>query len=128
MAKTKLTRLELQVMDALWRKGPSSVREIQEGFPVKKRPAYTTVQTIVHRLEVKGAIRTEKKIGNARIFEAVVSRADAERRFVDDLLAFFGGRTGLVMAHLVETGHLTLDDVKEAEQLIKKLARKDNDR
>jgi predicted transcriptional regulator len=128
VAKTKLTRLELQVMGALWRNGPSSVREIQEAFPLKKRPAYTTVQTMVHRLEVKGAVRTEKKIGNARIFEAVVSRADAERRFVDDLLAFFGGRTGLVMAHLVETGHLTLDDVKEAEQLIKKLARKDHDR
>ena len=125
MAKTKLTRLELQVMDALWRHGPSSVRQVQETFPARKRPAYTTVQTVVHRLEVKGAVRPVRKVGNARIFEAVVSRADAERRFVDELMAFFGGRTQLVMAHLVETGQLTMDDVKEAEQLIKKLARKD---
>ena len=128
MRKPKLTRLELRVMKALWDHGPSSVREVQERFPEKNRPAYTTVHTIVGRLEAKKAIRRVKKIGNAYIFEAVVSRADAERHFVDDLLAFFGGRTQLVMAHLVETGRLTLHDVKEAEQLIKDLARKDKDR
>lgn len=128
MAKTRLSRLELQVMNALWQHGPSSVREIQERFPAKKRPAYTTVQTIVHRLALKGAVTPVRKIGNARIFEAVVSRADAERRFVDELLAFFGGRTRLVMAHLVETGQLTLDDVKEAEQLIRKQSRKEPER
>jgi BlaI family transcriptional regulator, penicillinase repressor len=128
VARPKLTKLELQVMDAFWRGGPSSVREVQERFPDKDRPAYTTIQTMVYRLEAKKAIRRVKKIGNAHIFEAVVSRADAQRRFVDDLLAFFGGRTQLVMAHLVESGRLTLDDVKEAEQLIKTLARKDNER
>jgi BlaI family penicillinase repressor len=128
MAKAKLTRLELLVMDALWSRGSLAVREIQEHFPARKRPAYTTVQTVVHRLELKGAVRPVRKIGNARIFEAVVSRAEAERRFVDDLLAFFGGRTQLVMAHLVETGQLTMDDVKEAEQLLRKLAKKENDR
>lgn len=128
MAKPKLTKLELQVMDALWQGGPLAVREIQERFPEKDRPAYTTVQTMVYRLEAKKALRRVKKIGNAHVFEAVVSRTDAQRRFVDDLLAFFGGRTGLVMAHLVETGKLTLDDVKEAEELIKMLGRKDKRR
>lgn len=128
MARPKFTKLELQVMDALWQAGPSPVREIQERFPEKGRPAYTTVQTTVYRLEAKKAVRRVKKIGNAHIFEAVVSRADAQRRFVDDLLAFFGGRSRLVMAHLVEAGQLTLDDVKEAEQLIKAIAEKDKGR
>jgi predicted transcriptional regulator len=123
VARPKLTKLELQVMDAFWKGGALSVREVQEHFPEKDRPAYTTVQTVVYRLEVKKAIRRVKKIGNAHVFEAVVSRADAQRRFVDDLLAFFGGRTQLVMAHLVESGKLTLDDVKEAEQLLKTLAK-----
>ena len=128
MARPKLTKLELQVMDAFWRGGPSSVREVQERFPEKDRPAYTTIQTMVYRLETKKAIRRVKKIGNAHIFEAVVSRAEAQRGFVDDLLAFFGGRTQLVMAHLVEAGRLTMDDVKETEQLIKTLAKKDKGR
>jgi predicted transcriptional regulator len=123
-----LTKLELQIMDAFWHGGPSSVREVQERFPAKRRPAYTTIQTVVSRLEAKKAIRLVKKIGNAHIFEAVVSRNDAQRRFVDELLAFFDGRTQLVMAHLVETGRVTVDDLKEAEQLIKTLARKDTDR
>lgn len=125
MARPKLTKLELQVMDAFWRGGALSVREVQERFPEKDRPAYTTVQTVVYRLEVKKAVRRVKKIGNAHVFEAVVSRAEAQGRFVDELLAFFGGRTQLVMAHLVETGKLTLDDLKDTEQLIKTLARKD---
>jgi predicted transcriptional regulator len=128
VARPKLTKLELQVMDAFWKAGALSVREVQEHFPEKDRPAYTTVQTVVYRLEAKKAIRRVKKIGNAHVFEAVVSRADAQRRFVDDLLAFFGGRTQLVMAHLVESGKLTLDDVKEAEQLIKTLAHKEKDK
>jgi predicted transcriptional regulator len=128
VARPKLTPLELQVMEAFWHGGALSVREVQERFPEKDRPAYTTIQTMVYRLEAKQAVRRVKKIGNAHIFEAVVSRADAQRRFVDDLLALFGGKTQLVMAHLVESGRLTLDDVREAEQLIKAAARKDRGR
>ena len=128
MALPRLTKLELQVMDALWTRGASSVREIQEAFPDKDRPAYTTVQTMVYRLEGKKAIRRLKKIGNAHIFEAAISRNAAQRRLIDDLLAFFGGRSQPVVAHLVETGKLTLDDVQEAEQLIRKLSKKEKPR
>ena|SRR5690242_13450701 len=124
MASPKLTRLELQIMDALWTHGASSVREIQEYFPDKDRPAYTTVQTMVYRLEGKKAVRRVKKIGNAHIFEAAISRNAAQRRLIDDLLSFFGGRSQPLMAHLIESGNLTLDDVKEAEQTLKKLAKK----
>jgi len=125
MALPKLTRLELQIMEALWVHGASSVREIQEQFPEKDRPAYTTVQTMVYRLEGKKAIRRTKKIGNAHIFEALVSRNAAQRRLIDDLLSFFGGRTQPLVAHLIESGKLTLDDVEEARQELRKLARKD---
>ena len=128
MALPRLTKLELQVMDALWTRGASSVREIQEAFPDKDRPAYTTVQTMVYRLEGKKAIRRLKKIGNAHIFEAAISRNAAQSRLIDDLLAFFGGRPQPVVAHLVETGKLTLDDVQEAEQLIRKLSKKEKAR
>jgi predicted transcriptional regulator len=121
----KLTPLELQIMDAVWTNGPSSVREIQERFPEKDRPAYTTVQTIVYRLEAKKAIRKLKKIGNAHIFEAAVSRRVAERRLIDDLLGLFGGRTQPLVAHLIESGRLTLDDVEEARAELKRLARKE---
>lgn len=124
MALPKLTRLELQIMDALWTHGASSVREIQERFPEKDRPAYTTVQTMVYRLETKKAVRRVKKIGNAHIFEAAISRSAAQRRLIDDLLSFFGGRSQPVMAHLIESGNLTLDDVKEAEQTLRKLGKK----
>ena len=124
----RLTKLELQVMDALWSRGASSVREIQEAFPERDRPAYTTVQTMVYRLEGKKAIRRVKKIGNAHIFEAAVSRNAAQRRLIYDLLSFFGGRPQPVVAHLVETGKLTLDDVQEAEQLIRKLSKKEKPR
>lgn len=123
MALPKLTRLEHEIMEALWNHGASSVREIQEAFPEKDRPAYTTVQTMVYRLEVKKAVRRVKKIGNAYIFEAVVSRTAAQRRLIDDLLSFFGGRTQPVVAHLIESGKLTLEDVKEAELTLKKLAK-----
>jgi len=116
-----LSKLELQIMDALWSRGASSVREVQEAFPEKGRPAYTTVQTMVYRLETKDAIRRVKKIGNAHIFEAVVSRSSAQRRLIDELLAFFGGSSQPVVAHLIESGSLTLDDVKEAEQMLIKL-------
>ena len=121
MRLPRLSKLELQIMEALWSRGASSVREVQEAFPEKGRPAYTTVQTMVYRLETKGAIRRVKKIGNAHIFEAVVSRSSAQRRLIDELLAFFGGSSQPVVAHLIESGNLTLDDVKEAEQLLLKL-------
>ena len=125
MPKPRLTKLELQVLEALWQKGPCSVREIQETFPQPGRPAYTTVQTVVYRLEKKKALRCVKRISNANIFEAVISRNDAERRFVDDLLAIFDGRAKLVMAHLVDSGELTLEDIKEAEKALQKPRRKD---
>ena len=124
MAQPRLTKFELQIMDALWTHGASSVREIQEQFSEKDRPAYTTVQTMVYRLEGKKAIRRVKKIGNAHIFEAAISRTSAQRRLIDDLLGFFGGRTQPVMAHLIESGQLTLEDVQEAERALRKLARK----
>ena len=124
MKLPKLTKLELQIMETLWNRGECSVREIQETFPESQRPAYTTVQTMVYRLlEGKGAVRIVKRIGNANIFAAAVSRDDAGRRLIDDLLALFGGRTKPVMAQLVESGKLTLEDVREAEQEILKLAR-----
>ena len=109
-------------MNALWNRGPCSIREIQEFFPAKKRPAYTTVQTMVYRLEVKKALRRVKKIATANIFEAAVSRDAAERRLIDDLLGLFGGRSRPIMAHLIESGTLTLDDVREAEKTLLKLA------
>jgi len=101
VALPKLTEIELRIMEALWTAGPSSVREIQEALPAKNRPAYTTVQTMVYRLEVKGAVRRVKKIGNAHVFEAAISRDSAQLRLIDELLSFFGGRTQPVMAHLV---------------------------
>ena len=125
MATPKLSKLELQIMQKLWDRGESSIREIQEAFPEKNRPAYTTVQTMVYRLEAKKALRRVKKVGNFHVFEAAVSRSAAQRRLIDDLLALFGGRSQPVMAHLIESGKLTLADVKEAEKLLRKLDRKD---
>ena len=111
----KLTKFELEVMSALWELGVASVREIQERLPEKKRPAYTTVQTIIYRLEEKGAVRRLKKIGNAHIFESAITRKAVHRRLIDDLLNLFGGSARPLMAHLVESGKLTLDDVRELE-------------
>jgi BlaI family transcriptional regulator, penicillinase repressor len=124
MAHAKLSKLELQIMEALWSHGSCSIREIQEAFPESKRPAYTTVQTTVYRLmERKKAVKIVKRISNANIFDAAISRDDAGRRLIDDVLALFGGRTKPVMAHLVESGKLTLEDVKEAEEAIRRLAK-----
>jgi len=124
MAYPKLSKLELQIMETLWSRGACSIREIQEAFPESKRPAYTTVQTTVYRLlEGKKAVKIVRRISNANIFDAAISRDDAGRRLIDDLLALFGGRTKPVMAHLVESGRLTLEDVKEAEQAIRRLAK-----
>ena len=125
MSSPKLTRLELRIMEALWAHGAISIREIQESFPQADRPAYTTVQTIVYRLETKRVIRRVRKIGNAHIFEATVSRSAAQRRLIDDLLAFFGGRTQPVMAHLIESGKLTREDLREAEKAFRRLTRKE---
>jgi predicted transcriptional regulator len=125
MALPKLTKLELQIMEALWSRGACSIREIQEAFPEQDRPAYTTVQTTVYRLEAKKAVRRVKKISNAHIFEAVLSRNAAQGRLIDDFLGLFGGRTQPVMAHLIETGKLTLDEVRDAEKVLRRLARKD---
>jgi BlaI family penicillinase repressor len=125
MAKPKLTKLELQIMEALWSQGKASIREIQETFPEKGRPAYTTIQTTVYRMEAKEAVRRVKKVGNFHIFEAAVSRNAAQRKLIDDLLALFGGSTQPVMAHLIESGRLTLEDVKGAEKILRKLAKKD---
>jgi BlaI family penicillinase repressor len=125
MLKPKLTKLEMQVLEALWQKGACSVREIQETFPEPGCPAYTTVQTVVYRLERKKALRCVKRISNANIFEAAISRKEAQRRFVDELLAIFGGRAKLVMAHLVESGDLTLADIKEAEKALRQPPRKE---
>src|SRR5467141_878053 len=120
----KLSKLELQILEALWAHGKASIREIQEAFP-EPRPAYTTIQTTVYRLEGKKAIRRIRKVGNFHIFEPAVSRDAAEQRLIDDLLALYGGRTQPVMAHLIESGKLTLEDVKEAGKVLRKLARKD---
>ncbi len=127
MTEPKLTQLELRIMEALWTRGDCSIREIQETFPAKKRPAYTTIQTTVYRLEDKKAVRRVKKVGNFHIFEPAISRDAAQRRLVDELLALFGGRTQPVMARLVESGKLTLKDVKEAEKALRKLERKDKE-
>ena len=124
MALPKLTSLELQIMESLWTQGRLSIREVQEAFPEAERPAYTTIQSSVYRLEEKGAVRRVRKIGNAHIFEAVVSRRDTSGRLIDDLLSLFGGRTQTVMAHLAETGKLTMADIRETEKLIQDLQRK----
>ena len=119
--EVKLTRFELEVMEALWALGSASVREIREGLPAGKRPAYTTVQTIVYRLEEKGAVRRAKKVGNAHVFEPVVTRKAAVRRVVDELLGLFGGSPRTLMAQLVEAGRLTLEDLREAEGALEKI-------
>src|SRR4029077_7657470 len=125
MSLPKLTKLELQIMEALWSLGPSSIREIQEAFPARERPAYTTIQTTGYRLETKKAVQSVKKISNAHIFEAVVSRNAAQGRLIDDFLGLFGGRAQPVMAHLLGSGKLTLEDVQEAEKTLRKLAKKE---
>jgi BlaI family transcriptional regulator, penicillinase repressor len=120
----RLSKLEFQVMEALWSRGQLSIREIQEEIPARKTPAYTTVQTTVYRMETKGVVRRARKVGNFHVFEAVISREAAQRRVIDDLLGYFGGRSQPLMAHLIESGKLSLADVKEAEKLLKSHGRK----
>jgi len=126
MAGFRLSNRETQIMEMLWTLGEASIREIQEAFPAKKRPGYTTVQTMVYRMEAKGVVRRARKVGNFHIFAPVVSRDAAQRRLVDELLATFGGRSQPVMVHMIESGNLTLEDVKEAERMLRKLASKEN--
>jgi BlaI family transcriptional regulator, penicillinase repressor len=121
MNEPKLTKLELRILEALWTRAHASIREIQETFPEKGRPAYTTIQTTVYRLERKKAVRRVKKVGNFHVFEASLTRDAAQRRLVDELLALIGGRAQPVMARLIESGRLTLQDVKEAEKTLRKL-------
>lgn len=125
MALPKLSKLELIIMEALWTKGPSSIREIHETFPARNRPTYSTVQTMVYRLEAKKALRRVKKISNAFIFEAAVSREAAERKLIDDLLGLFGGRTRPIIARLIESGSFTREDIREAEKVLLERERKD---
>ena len=125
MTRPKLTRPELKLMEVLWTRGACSVREIHEGLPARGRPAFTTVQTMIYRLEAKQAVTRVKRIGKANIFEAAISREDAHGRLLDEFLAIFGGRTRMVMSHLIGSGRLTLEDIKEAEQELRALSRRD---
>jgi len=125
MSGPALSKLELRIMEVLWNRGTASIREIQETFPEKQRPAYTTIQTTVYRLEAKNAVGRVRKVGNFHVFEATLSRDIAQRRLIDDLIALFGGRTQPVMAHLIESGKLTMADVKEAEKTLRQLQRKE---
>ena len=119
MPPPKLSKLEFQIMEVLWDRNECSIRDIQEAFPAKKRPAYTTIQTTVYRMEAKKIVDRLRKVGNFHVFAPAVSRQAAQRRLIDDILALFGGRGQPVMAHLIETGKLSLDDVKEAEKLLR---------
>jgi predicted transcriptional regulator len=125
MALPRLSNLEMRIMEVLWAQGASSVREIQERFPAKKRPAYTTVQTMVQRLEEKKALRRTKKIGAAHIFEAAIPRDAARQRLIEDFLAIFGGEPQPLMTHLIEAGKLKLEDVHEAEKHLRRLLEKE---
>jgi predicted transcriptional regulator len=125
MRLPKLTRLELQIMQTLWSRGPSSIRELLEAFPEHERLAYTTVQTVVNRLEAKKAVRRVDKISNAHIFEAVVSRNAAQSRMIDELVAWFGGKPLPIMTHLIESGRLTQEEVREARKALQNLAKKE---
>jgi len=125
LADTRLSKLEFQIMDVLWAGGESSIREIQEKFPGKRVPAYTTIQTTVYRMEAKEVVRRVRKVGNFHIFAASITREEAQRNIIDDLLSYFGGRSQPLMVHLVETGKLSLEDVKEAEKTLKKMSSKE---
>ena len=123
MPQPKLSKLEFKIMETLWARNECSIRDIQESFPAKKRPAYTTIQTTVYRMEAKGIVHRTKKVGNFHVFAPAISRDAAQRRLMDDLLALFGGRAQPVMTHLIESGKLSLDDVKEAERLLRNLSK-----
>ncbi|MGC2333585.1 MAG: BlaI/MecI/CopY family transcriptional regulator, partial [Candidatus Acidiferrales bacterium] len=119
VAKTRLSKLEYQIMDALWARGELAIREIQESFPAERRPAYTTIQTTVYRMEAKQIVRRVRKMGNFHIFAADVSRDAAQRTLIDDLLSLLGGRSQPIMAHLIDSGKLSLEDVRDAEKMLR---------
>ena len=125
MPSTKLSRLELRIMETLWTRGPSSIRELQESFPEKRRPAYTTVQTVVYRLEWKKAVRRAKKVSNAHVFEPTISRGAVQRRMIDDLVGLFGGRALPVVTHLIDSGKLTQEEVREAQKALREFSKKE---
>jgi BlaI family penicillinase repressor len=122
----KLSKLEFQIMETLWARGEGSIREIQESFGARKQPAYTTIQTTVNRMEGKEVVRRVRKVGNFHVFAPAISREAAQRRLIDDMLAIFGGRTQPVMAHLIQTGKLSLEDVKDAERQLRNLSKETN--
>src|SRR5215472_10172396 len=125
MRQPKLSRLELRIMETLWSRGPSSIRDLVDAFPESERLAYTTVQTVVYRLEAKKAIRRTSKVSNAHVFEAIVSRSSAQHRMIDDLVALFGGKRLPIVTHLIESGKLTPDEVREARKALRNLSRKE---
>ncbi|HEY6346044.1 MAG TPA: BlaI/MecI/CopY family transcriptional regulator [Bryobacteraceae bacterium] len=125
MPSPKLSRLELRIMETLWSKGPSSIRELQEAFPEGQRPAYTTVQTVLYRLEWKKAVRRTKKVSNAHVFEPIISRNSVMRRMIDELVGVFGGRALPIVTHLIDSGRLSREEVREAQKALRDLARKD---
>jgi BlaI family transcriptional regulator, penicillinase repressor len=124
MAVPKLSKLEFQIMETLWVRGEASIREILDSLPAKGRPAYNTIQTMIYRMEPKGVVRRVKRVGNFHVFEAVITRDAAQRRVIDDLLSYFGGQSQLLMAHLIESGKISLSDVRQAEQIVKDHRRK----
>lgn len=120
----KLSRLELQIMELLWSRGECCIRDIVDAFPARKKPAYTTIQTTVYRLAAKKALRQSRKVGNVHVFEPLIARSAAQRRLVDDFLGLFGGRAQPLMTHLIESGRLTPDDLKEAQKVFQRLSKK----
>ena len=121
MPGPKLTKFEMQIVETLWTRGEASIREMQEAFPEKKRPAYSTVQTMIYRMEAKGVVRRVRKVGNFHMFAATITREAAQRRLVEELLTMFGGQSRPVVAHLIGAGKLTLEDVEFAEKTLKGL-------
>lgn len=125
MRQPKLSKMEFRIMEVLWERGPCAIRDVLAALPDKKKPAYTTIQTVVYRLEAKNIVRRVKKVGNFHIFEALISRKAAQRRLIDELLAFFGGSSQPVVAHLIESGKLSLEEIEEAEKTLRSLSRKE---
>lgn len=128
MMGVRLTKFEMQIMDTVWDRGEASIREMQEGFPAKKRPGYTTVQKMVYRMEAKQVLRRVRKVGNFHVFAPTVTRKSVERKLLDDLLAIFGGKSRPVIAHLIGTGKLTLEDVEFAEKTLRQIKEGGKDR
>jgi len=125
MRQPKLSKMEFRIMEVLWDRGPCAIRDVVAALPAKKKPAYTTIQTVIYRLEAKNIVRRVKKVGNFHIFETLISRKAAQRRLVDELLAFFGGSSQPVVAHLIESGKLSLEEIEEAEKTLRRLSQKE---